>query len=497
VLKLLVDSSISYFNTFILDSVCQVYGKDLLSLNLGFALWYFEDTLEGKAGPKSEKEENQEKLPPKGRGTLVFVVILIVFVLLGGFGGYFLAGTVMRGKSIFESPSPTPIPNSSQTEELSPTPEKFRANSISAAHNQFGFDLLNDLYKKEERNIVISPTSVAVALSMTLNGAKGTTREEMLDTLNLSSFSKEEINVKSSSMSANLKKTDGDVELSIANALWIQSDYEIKQQFLQDNLTHYEAQIDQLDFRDPKSSQIINDWVAEETKNKIKKVAPSPLPENVVMFIINAVYFNGKWTDEFDLELTEEREFSLINNTEIMVPMMKKGVTKFNYYENDIFQSVELPYGEDEQYSMYIFLPKEDLESLAEKWTEEKWQTCQDEFGSRDGTLYLPKFEIEYEAVLVDPLKNLGMTSAFDYLQADFSGINPEVYIGRVKHKTYIKVGEKGTKAAAATAVMPEAGGGGPVNPFIMEVNQPFFFLIEHQDSGEVLFTGFILNPKS
>jgi serpin B len=211
------------------------------------------------------------------------------------------------------------------------------------------------------------------------------------------------------------------------------------------------------------------------------------------MYIINAVYFKGSWTKEFDKKLTETRPFTLSDSSTKSKPLMKKD-GNFPYLETDSFQAINLSYGKNERISMYVFLPK-NIDTFVNDLTPEKWNSWMTGFHTKKGTILLPKFKMEYEKQLKDILTTLGMSIAFSD-KADLSGIGKELKISEVKHKSFVDVNEEGTEAAAVTIVgIVGASMSAPQETFYMEVNKPFFFAIRDNQSGEILFLGIVQNP--
>jgi len=232
--------------------------------------------------------------------------------------------------------------------------------------------------------------------------------------------------------------------------------------------------------------------------DKIEEIVDSPLDANLVAVLINAIYFKGSWTQEFDKNETTNRPFQVPGGSIKDVPLMTTKA-EFDYLENEAFQAIRLPYGDGEM-SMKVFLPKENssLEEFSATLTNENWTAWQNEFEAEEGTIYLPKFQLEFEASLNEALKSLGLNSAFDG-NANFSKMineDDQLSITNVKQKTYIDVSEEGTEAAAVTGI--EMGiTSAPINePFVMEVNRPFFFTITDDETDTILFMGSIFNPE-
>jgi len=384
------------------------------------------------------------------------------------------------------SPCPTVRPDI--TQPLKPT-------SISSSHNTFGLNILRQIWKTEtESNIFISPSSIALALSMVYNGADGGTKESMAKTLQVQDIDIAEVNRESAALINFLENPDPKVQLSIANSIWGRQGLSFNPEFLTTNQTYYKAEIKTLNFDDPNAAKTINSWVSQKTKGKIPTIVSPPIPRDMVMFLINAIYFKGTWTTEFDKKLTTQRDFNLTDGSKKKVSMMSQG-GKFPYLANDLFQAVSLPYGEKKNLSMYVFLPQKDLDGLVKQMDADKWNLWISQFQETKGTILLPKFKTEYKRELKDDLTSLGMGVAFSG-GANFDKIGPNLTISEVIHKTFVDVNEEGTEAAAVTAVGVGATAVRPVEKtFYLEVNKPFLFAIVDNQSSEILFIGTIKEP--
>lgn len=366
------------------------------------------------------------------------------------------------------------------------------------ANTNFGFKLFSQIFAKESnKNIFVSPSSVAIALQMTYNGAAGDTQQAMAQTLQLQGMSLAEINQSQLALTQSLTKIDPKVQLDIANSLWLKQGFPFKPEFLQTTEKYYQAKITNLDFNNPNSVNIINNWVSQSTNSKIPTIIDSIEP-SAVLFLINAIYFKGSWQKEFSKSDTKEQPFTLLNGTRKQHPLMsQKG--KYRYYENSEFQAISLPYGSG-RLSMYVFLPKTNvkLADFYSKLTAENWQKWMRQFSFRDGEIILPRFKLEYNLTLNQALKALGMEVAFQD-RANFSNMTAkEVQIDEVKHKTFVEVNEEGTEAAAVTSVGIRATAAVPIEepPFKMLVDRPFFCAIRDNQTGTILFMGSIVDPK-
>jgi serpin B len=366
--------------------------------------------------------------------------------------------------------------------------------------NLFGLKLFRSLAKADKDfNIFISPLSISMALGMALNGAAGETRQEIQETLELSGMTIEDVNLSYQSLIEFLTNLDDAVKFEIANSIWCREGFQVKQEFYDLNRIYFGAEVAELDFNLPSAADIINNWVDSKTHGKITDIVESPIGPLMMMFLINAIYFKGDWTCQFDKDLTHDTDFSLADGSKVKVEMMALE-SDFHYYENDMFQEVDLPYGNGD-FSMMVFLPRlndisADASNLISQFTDENWNIWQDNLDSSTVNLYLPKFELEYEKKLKDILTDLGMGIAFVPFQADFSGIADveDLHISSVIHKTYVKVDEEGTEAAAVTSV----GIGNtsiPPESKLMIVNRPFVIVIKENKSGTLLFLGKVENP--
>jgi len=365
--------------------------------------------------------------------------------------------------------------------------------AIVSSSQNFGLNLFREVNKEEsDKNVFISPLSVSLALGMTYNGADGITREEMQKTLELIGLSDMEINESYKSLINLLRGLDDKVIFQIANSIWYRLGWQFEEDFLNINKTYFGARVSGLDFDDPQAPVIINKWVEDNTNGKIKEIVEAPIDPLTVMFLINAIYFKGNWTYEFDKKLTGDEKFNKPDGSKVSCKMMEqKG--KFQYFYNEDFQAVDLPYG-DGLYRMTVLLPHEtkDIDSFIEEFNNADWSKWMSSFTEQEGFLYLPKFKLEYEISLNEVLKALGMKSAFK--DANFTKMSKlgGLFISEVKHKTFVDVNEEGTEAAAVTSV--EVGYKSAYG-FVMNVNRPFVFVIREKNSGTILFIGKVVEP--
>ncbi|MEM2089737.1 MAG: serpin family protein [Candidatus Pacearchaeota archaeon] len=361
---------------------------------------------------------------------------------------------------------------------------------VASSNNKFAFELYSRM-KNYEENFFFSPYSIYAALAITYEGAKGKTAEEIKKV-----FHFPESRVLKPNFAAiynSLNEEQKNCELKTGNALWIQKDHPLLEDYKSRVEKYYGAKAANLDFTKEESRQMINNFIEEQTNGKIKDLIPKgSLDPTTRLVITNAIYFKGTWLWEFDPKNTREMDFKVNQTKVVKVPMMcmKPDKPRFNYVDLDDLQILELPY-KGEKISMLILLPKENLERIdltAEKI--EEWKSKMEE--TKLDSICIPKFELKTKYLMNDHLKALGMPTAFT-IEADFSGMSKEkLFINFVIHQAYVKVDEKGTEAAAATAVtmvmttqkMKE-----------FKADRPFIFIIQEKITGNILFIGRIVDP--
>ena len=364
-------------------------------------------------------------------------------------------------------------------------------SSVASANTVFGFKLLMDLQERQpDANIMISPLSISIALTMTYNGAAVETQRAMAEVLEIEGLGIDTVNRSNATLRNSLENTDPKVEIAIANSIWSRQGVEFNPSFLDRNREFFEAEIGALNFNDPLALQVINGWVETNTNGKIKQIVQRINPGTLI-FLINAIYFKGSWQKEFDKSATRDGIFHLSDGGKKRVQMMyRKGA--YPHFRGENFEAARLPYG-DGKVSMYVFLPNRDsnLNDFIEQLNAENWSSWISQFQevTDDSEMILPRFELEYEVKLNDALTALGMGIAFGN-GADFSGMGTQLFISEVRHKTIIEVNEEGTEAAAVTAVV-----GVKSLPPAFRVDRPFFFAIHDDRTQTMLFMGIVTEP--
>jgi serpin B len=353
--------------------------------------------------------------------------------------------------------------------------------------------------KKPDSNVVISPYSVSTALSMAYNGAGSKTKTEMQNVLDYSGLSDEAVNQQNSSLYKSLMHVNPSSELTVANAMFANKNFEFVKAFMDSNQKYYGAKLETLDFADLSTVNKINNWVKDNTKNKIPSILDKVAPD-AILYLVNAVYFKGVWLDEFKKDETQPVDFKLSNGSKKTVEMMNRSA-KMSYFAGNNFQAVMLPY-KDKRLQMCIFLPdkKSNITAFINSLTPESWSQWREQFRKEEGHLGLPRFKVEYKTELSEVLKAAGMPCAFEDNCADFKKmIEQNAMISRVLHKTYLEVNEKGTEAAAATAIEMSVTSApmNPKPPFEMICDRPFVVAIQDEKTNAILFLGAIVDPPA
>jgi serine protease inhibitor len=371
--------------------------------------------------------------------------------------------------------------------------------NLVEADNSFGLKLFKEINAGQtESNVFISPLSISMALGMTYNGARTSTEEAMRTTLEFGDLSMGEINESYKSLIELLSDIDSDVQFNIANSIWYRNDFTFEQDFFERCRDYFDARVSGLDFSQSVAAKdTMNNWVDENTNGKIEEIVDYVDPMNDVMFLINAIYFNGNWTYRFDEEDTKNDIFHIPGGSTKECKMMEIR-SYFKYFEDSLLQAIDIPYGNG-NYSMTVILPEygENIDELIAGLTKEKWDEWMDSFTEDTVTLYFPKLKLEYRIkdLLEDALKSLGMGVAFNGQEADFTGMYEPggIFIDRIIHKTFLELDEEGTEAAAATVVaMSLTCIDGDLT---IRVNRPYVFAIRENHSGTILFIGKIVDP--
>ena len=366
-----------------------------------------------------------------------------------------------------------------------------------ASSNRFAFDLFRSVNTRfVDTNVFISPLSASFALGMTLNGADGETFVGMSQALRILVSDQSRINAAYRDLIDLLLHLDSAVDMRIANAIWYRDDFPFHQSFL-DTVSHYfNARVAGLDFSNPATVPRINAWVDTATAGKIDHVIDN-IADEIVMLLMNAIYFKGSWRSQFDPDLTHDAPFATERGTSYSARMMHLEGEEVALAALNGAQAVDLPYGRA-AFTMTAILPPAnmDVDAFIETLDQPRWDALIAALHHTKADVYLPKFTMAWEDTLNSDLKSMGMENAFCEGCADFTRMSPvgdELFIDFVQQNTFVNVNEEGTEAAAVTTV----GIGVTSGPPTIRFDRPFVFVIRERLSGTILFMGKVAVPIS
>jgi serpin B len=380
--------------------------------------------------------------------------------------------------------------------DLTPAEEE-----LIGAGDDFTFAFLAQVAATEDpgTNLFVSPLSASMALGMALAGAENETFTAMRDALGLEGMSREEIGASFRSLIELLSSLDPTVRMELGNSVWLRKGFEPEGEYVEEVEFDFDARVSTLDFADPTAADTINAWVSEATGGEIEGIVTPPISPLTVAFLINAIYFRGDWTIQFDPANTRPGPFRREDGTVVTAPLMHLSDGELPFAWTPEYTAVELPYG-GEAFAMTLVLPPEGV-SLADFVAEldaDAWNLILVSLSPREPPVVLPKFRLEYDRQLNEVLKAMGMEPAFDPSVADFSrmhrdALDMQLHVSEVKQKAFVEVDEKGTTAAAVTSVEV----GVTSAPIGFTADRPFLFAIRERLSGTLLFTGLVYDPTA
>lgn len=391
--------------------------------------------------------------------------------------------------------------------EINPDISEDQVQALAQDNTAFALEFFNQI-RGEDGNIIFSPISLSLALSMTMAGAESSTERAMLDALQLS-LPEEDIhpafNALLLAIEESQEKTDDEMtgdqfQLNIANSIWGQDGFNFEQAFLDILAQHYEAGIFTVDYvQNPEGARnAINNWVAEETEDRIEDLIPAGAIDTLTRLVLaNAIYFYGSWMHPFDQEATTEAPFYTLDGSEISVDMMKLNGERFLYHQGDNYQVLNLPYMSSD-FVMTLLVPDSgSYEDFETSLTQQNLSDILSDLTFERVDLELPKFDFETNINANNALIALGMEEAFDPDRSDFTGIADvdDLHITDVLQKATITVDEEGTEAAAATAVIIGVTSAPIDEPISLVIDRPFMFMIRHLRTNTILFMGRVLEP--
>ena len=399
-----------------------------------------------------------------------------------------------------------------------------RQEQLLQQSNEFSLNLLRQVYEAEteSENVIISPLSASMALSMLMNGADGETLKQMKATLGFGDWSEEDVNEFNKLMLTSLPCLDTCTQMELANSLWFQEGFPVQDAFTELNKQYFMAQVENVDFTNPATADLINAWAAKHTHDLIKKVVNPEMIADCVTLLANALYFKGVWADKFDKEQTIDEDFTSSKNVRQVVDMMHKWKNmKYCYLSDKNAQLLELDYLGG-AYCMDLLLPSKDsdIPTLLKSLQADEMQTWENKFWPEDEIEYydyeademktvrqrrleevkvqMPKFTLRYERKLNNDIQALGMKDMFNMSLANFSRLSEiPTYVSFVKQNTFMSVDEAGTEAAAVTTIGLEGTSiGEPPKVPEMYINRPFLLFIREKQYGTILFAAVIGNPN-
>ncbi|HNS82974.1 MAG TPA: serpin family protein [Methanolinea sp.] len=404
----------------------------------------------------------------------------------------------------------TPTPNVTVTTSPSPPNPALpgSATSVVDANNRFALDLygrIADDPKAGDGNIFFSPFSISSALAITYEGARGTTAEEIRSVFH---FPENQTVMRSgfAGIISGINSKANAYMLRTANALWAEQTYPFLAGYISAAEQHYGAKTTNLDFiNKPEESRVtINTWVEDLTEDRIKDLLqPGTIDPLTRLVITNAIYFKGTWVKQFDENKTTDADFRTGTGKTVRVRMMERTDEDaiYGYAETDILQALSMPYesGDGKDLSMLVLLPKtDDLSMVEESLNTSTLSLLHDLLKTRRVIVYFPKFVMETKYSLPGMLSAMGMPTAFTRA-ADFSGMDgtKDLYIDDVIHQAFVEVNEEGTEAAAATAVVMRLSAM-PLEETVplFRADHPFIFLIQENETGNILFMGKVSDPS-
>ena len=360
---------------------------------------------------------------------------------------------------------------------------------IIDGNNAFAIRLFEKIQGMDSE--VVSPLSVAYLMGMLANGADGNTQQEILKAIGCEGMSVKQLNELYRGLIEMAGRRDKQTVVSIANYVAVNKNYQLNDTFVKNVGESYHAGVESLDFSSHTTTDKINGWCKEQTKGMIPRIIDQVEP-SAVSYLMNAIYFNGAWTNKFDANDTKLENFRGYTRDIQKVDMMHQN-KKFYYGEMDGFKAVELPYG-NRTYSMTVLLPNEDssISDMMRGLDAEKLNKLSQNMENSIVDLKLPKFTTEMELPLNGIISSLGAPSMFVAGQANFSKFaNGDFFVSKMLQKAKIEVSEQGTKAAAVTAaVMLTAAAPMELRHVAFHANRPFVYIIKDNHTGAILFMG-------
>lgn len=387
--------------------------------------------------------------------------------------------------------------NSVRTSSLpsSSPPPAIVDSAVVKGFNAFGIELLKK--QTPQGNVILSPGSLAVLLSLTANGAAQNTRAEILQTLGVKSVPEEQLSKACHNLMTNWNSSSS---LYAVNSLWIQDEKRIEPDYIDSATKSYDAEINYVDFQSSETPNTLNNWMKNKTDGKTEGMRFWNVGSNTVLVLLNTLYFKSPWATKFDKGSTQNKDFHLDNAQTAHVPMMSVAGA-FPHYAGKDVELIKMSYL-DRAYAFYILLPKkgQTLENLLARMKNEDWEKWMRNLHSAHGQVFIPRLKLDGEPRLNEALVELGIRDAFDSSESDFSRACPDkdFYVSMVTQKAMMEVDEEGTRATASTQVEMKRESDGPdETSFNFIADRPFLAALRDENSGAILFWCVVRNPAS
>ncbi|MFL5384921.1 MAG: serpin family protein [Longimicrobiaceae bacterium] len=386
-----------------------------------------------------------------------------------------------------------------------PRSDTVQDTAIRLTYGGFGLDLYRKIAAATPgENVFVSPLSAGLAFGMLYNGATGATRKAMQETLGLGDIGTDLEAMNQANLALLEAMAAEDVELAVGNSLWAREGVRFAPDFLARNRAFYRAEVETVDFTAPAAVNRMNEWASRSTKGKIPTVADGPLDPSLVLMLMNAVYFKGRWADEFEPSSTIPQAFHLEDGSTIQTPMMTR-LGGYGHLKGDGFSAVRIPYCGG-RFAMYVFLPDSGrtLAALRENVNADSLGLWMQRFGQTEVQLSLPRFTARGTYDLVGPLRALGMAAVFDPARAELLAIAPpeslggrNLFVSRAQQRTFVEVNEEGTEAAAVTSEFVTSDTSITEPPVRFVADRPFFVAIRDDRTRALLFVGQLMDPSA
>ncbi|MBS1681505.1 MAG: serpin family protein [Bacteroidetes bacterium] len=392
-------------------------------------------------------------------------------------GLFTLNGCAYDGETPDNNPNLRPLSAAEQT--------------VSAANNNFAFNLFQTIRNNSDgSNVFISPLSVTTALAMTMNGACDSTQQSILKVLKFGNYSPQQVDQACKDLTSLLTSMDRTVSLGLANSVWSNQRYSVRDSFATTIKNYFDGTVQGLNFSDPNSAKHINSWIESKTNHLIKNMIESTT-EDEAMLLVNAIYFKGDWSYQFDASKTHSAPFYREDGSSQNVTTMFSKETTVSYFTNSTFELIDIPYG-NKQFTMTVLMPytKHSINEILQQVTADSLNHWLSQTQSTTTQLEIPKFKMSWKKELLGSLINMGMqTSGFPRLFKE----NLPLQISGVLHQSLIDVNEEGTEAAAATVVTMLVSS---APPKLTQINRPFLYMIREKHSNTILFMGQMMMPS-